>query len=76
MTTSRDDSVLFAVDESRCCGHGRCYGMYPDFFEPEDDEGHAAVVENARNRTVIGASLASEIANVCPERAILTQPTC
>ncbi|MXW60886.1 MAG: ferredoxin [Acidimicrobiaceae bacterium] len=55
------------VDRERCTGHGRCYTLAPDVYEPDDD-GYCqeqvaplplALVERAR----IGA------AN-CPEDAI------
>ncbi|HEX9506092.1 MAG TPA: ferredoxin [Acidimicrobiia bacterium] len=32
-----------SVDLERCTGHGRCYSLAPEVFEP-DDEGHSAVI--------------------------------
>ena len=31
------------VDPIRCQGHGRCYAIAPEVFEPNDDYGHAEV---------------------------------
>ena len=30
------------IDEERCTGHGRCYALAPEVFEP-DDEGHSVL---------------------------------
>ena len=31
------------VDDAVCTGHGRCYALAPDVFEP-DDYGHCVIV--------------------------------
>jgi ferredoxin len=57
------------VDAERCTGHGRCYDLVPELFEP-DDFGHGQVIgsidpddiDEARARTAVLA---------CPERAVL-----
>ena len=55
------------VDSDRCTGHGRCYTISPDVYEPDDD-GYcrvrlATVPLEVQDRAVLGA------AN-CPEDAI------
>lgn len=55
------------IDFEVCTGHGRCYALAPELFEP-DDYGHAAlVVEDVPDDLAEKARLA--VAN-CPERAI------
>lgn len=54
------------VDRETCVGHGRCYTIAPDVFEP-DEEGHAEVIgalTDANRENAISA------AKSCPERAI------
>ncbi|WP_422334787.1 ferredoxin, partial [Rhodococcus sp. (in: high G+C Gram-positive bacteria)] len=34
-----------SVDQEFCQAHGRCYAVFPDLFEP-DDEGRAQVKNN------------------------------
>jgi len=63
------DVLRITVDRSRCEGHGRCYDLFPDLFEPDDEafglvtrpevEADWALAEQAR-RAELG----------CPERAI------
>ena len=58
------------VDPDLCVGHGRCYALAPDVFEP-DDFGHCVVVAvavtgSAADRARIGAEN-------CPERAITVE---
>jgi ferredoxin len=31
------------IDEERCTGHGRCYSLAPEVYEP-DDVGHSLVI--------------------------------
>ena len=55
------------IDTDLCTGHGRCYSLAPEVFEP-DDEGHGQVIltdipENLRARAQIGVQN-------CPEQAI------
>ena len=56
------------VDDDRCEGHGRCYALAPDLFEP-DDIGNGHVVGDG----VVPAGLEERarlaVAN-CPEQAI------
>ena len=55
------------VDRSRCTGHGRCYVLSPEVFEPDDD-GYCTT-----NLTEVPADLLEQaqrgVAN-CPEEAI------
>jgi ferredoxin len=55
------------IDNEACTGHGRCYVLAPDVFEP-DDEGHSiALVDEIPAALLDQAQLA--VAN-CPESAI------
>jgi len=59
--------VKVVIDSELCHGHGRCYALASDVFEP-DDRGHgvvtvAEVAEALRRQAELAA------AN-CPERAI------
>ncbi len=59
--------MQIAIDASACTGHGRCYALAPDLFEP-DDEGRGVVLkadvpgelEDDARRAAAG----------CPERAV------
>jgi ferredoxin len=55
------------VDDAACTGHGRCYALAPDVYEP-DDAGHCRLlVEDVPPALEDQARLGE--AN-CPERAI------
>jgi ferredoxin len=55
------------VDAARCTGHGRCYSLAPDLFEP-DDAGHSLVIsETVGPDLEARARLAAEN---CPEQAV------
>lgn len=56
------------VDTDRCVGHGRCYALAPELFEPDDlgnghEIGDGLVPEGLEDRARLAA------AN-CPEQAI------
>ncbi len=54
-------------DQDACTGHGRCYTLAPDIFEP-DDRGHCVVlVDELTPETENDAKTAA--AN-CPEHAL------
>ena len=55
------------VDRAKCTGHGRCYALQPDVYEP-DDEG-ACVIPNEQVPPD-HADLARRAALNCPEDAI------
>lgn len=55
------------LDAARCTGHGRCYTLAPEVFDP-DDQGHCHVTHELpeeelqeRARAAVGS---------CPERAL------
>ena len=56
------------VDQEKCQGHGRCYSLEPDLFEPDDIgngfELNDGVIPAGRN-----ADARRAVAN-CPESAI------
>jgi ferredoxin len=55
------------IDADACTGHGRCYVLAPEVFEP-DDEGHSVgLVDEIPDDLLDKARLAE--AN-CPESAI------
>lgn len=59
------------VDEERCEGHGRCYALAPELFEP-DEIGNAVVVGDG----VVPAGSedrARLAAENCPERAVTVE---
>lgn len=63
------------IDEDKCTGHGRCYVLSPELFEP-DDFGHGVVIhsetdEEATDEMRRKAKLAE---SNCPERAITVEP--
>jgi ferredoxin len=63
------DVLRITVDSTRCEGHGRCYDLFPELFEPDDEafglvkrpdvDADSPLAEQAR-RAELG----------CPERAI------
>lgn len=55
------------VDRERCTGHGRCYTLAPDVYEPDDD-GYCQ--ENLDPVSVALTDLAVLGAANCPEDAI------
>ena len=59
------------VDPDRCVGHGRCYTLAPDVFEP-DEVGHSVVrVEHVTGELGEQAAIGAEN---CPESAITLYP--
>jgi ferredoxin len=44
MTDSPEPRAKLSVDMALCRGHGRCYALCPEFFEPGDDAGRASVM--------------------------------
>jgi ferredoxin len=55
------------IDDDRCTGHGRCYALAPEVFEP-DDEGHSIVLHEE-----VPADLEAKArlgVDNCPEQAI------
>jgi ferredoxin len=59
------------VDQDRCQGHGRCYSLAPELFEPDD-------IGNGVERTggevaATDEALALRAARNCPELAITVE---
>lgn len=50
-----------------CQGHGQCYSLYPDLFEP-DEEGFGIALDH----TMADRQEAAGPVDCCPERAIST----
>ena len=55
------------IDAARCSGHGRCYTLAEDYFEP-DDEGFPVILHPVADGPA-GETLLAAVRN-CPERAI------
>jgi ferredoxin len=51
-----------------CTGHGRCYALAPEVFEP-DDEGHCVIVVDGEVPAEMEAGARKGVAN-CPEGAL------
>jgi ferredoxin len=62
------------VDVNRCQGHGRCYDLAPDVFEP-DARGHADVTVPGELPAVLEPEARVGVRN-CPESALwfITEP--
>jgi ferredoxin len=60
--------VKVHVDSARCEGHGRCYVIAPDLFEP-DEFGYSHEVGNGSVPSHLDAQARLAVAN-CPEQAI------
>jgi ferredoxin len=56
------------VDQERCTGHGRCYDLAPELFEP-DDFGHGQVTPSVPPEQ-IDESKARAAVLACPEGAV------
>jgi ferredoxin len=56
------------VDDERCQGHGRCYALSPELFEPDDlGNGH----EIGDGTVLVGLEDKAHRAQInCPEHAI------
>lgn len=62
--------MKLSIDRDRCVGHGRCYGLAPDLFEP-DDEGFAVVLDEhpaAKHEGNVQRAFRN-----CPERAVIVE---
>ena len=62
--------VLFDADA--CTGHGRCYTLAPDVFDP-DDAGHCIVKLAIVDGPELEAQVATGVSN-CPEQALRAEP--
>jgi ferredoxin len=59
------------VDDGRCEGHGRCYTLAPELFEP-DDIGNSHEVGDGTVAAGMEHKARVAVAN-CPERAIIVE---
>ncbi|MEY2571267.1 MAG: ferredoxin [Acidimicrobiaceae bacterium] len=55
------------IDDATCTGHGRCYAVAPELFEPDDD-GRGVVLHSAVPIALEDKARAA--AASCPERAV------
>ena len=60
-------NVRIEIDRDLCTGHGRCYVVAPELFEPDDD-GRGTVIE-AEVPPEAEEAARRAVAN-CPERAV------
>ena len=61
-------TVRVHVDDAKCEGHGRCYSLVPELFEP-DDLGNSRVVGDGSVPADLEDKARLVVAN-CPECAI------
>lgn len=61
------------VDGDRCEGHGRCYALAPELFEP-DDIGNSQTVGDGAIASGMEDKARLAAAN-CPERAVIVEDT-
>ena len=59
------------IDDQRCEGHGRCYGIAPELFQP-DDLGDGKVVGDGTVAPELEHSARLAVDN-CPEQAIVIE---
>jgi ferredoxin len=59
------------VDQDRCQGHGRCYAVAPEVFEP-DEIGNGVEVGDGTVAPELEAAARRAVAN-CPEQAIVLE---
>lgn len=57
------------VDDERCQGHGRCYSLVPELFEPDEIGNGRAIGDGTVPEGMEDRARLAE-AN-CPERAVL-----
>lgn len=62
--------MKLSIDMDLCTGHGRCYSMVPEIFEP-DDAGYPELLVDGDVPADLEAK-ARQAALNCPERAITT----
>jgi ferredoxin len=61
------------IDHERCTGHGRCYALAPEVFEP-DDLGQGRVIGDGEVPPGLEGAARRAVAN-CPEEAVIAQDT-
>ena len=58
------------MDLERCQGHGKCYLVAPEVFEPIDDWGHAGTVRAVGPEETVLIKSVQRAIDGCPERAL------
>ncbi len=59
------------IDQQRCMGHGRCYAIQPEMFEPVDDDGHSGfLLDEVPTGDADLLAKVTEVSANCPEQAI------
>jgi len=61
--------VRVRVDRDRCTGHGRCYALAPEVYEP-DDEGFCVIAQQDVDVAKQYEAVARRGARNCPEDAL------
>ncbi len=61
------------VDDDRCEGHGRCYALAPELFEP-DDIGNGRAIGDGTVVAGMEDKARLAVAN-CPEGAVILEDT-
>ncbi len=59
--------MRISIDDDLCSGHGRCYTLAPDLFEP-DEQGRSIVLVDVLSADQIEAARMAVLN--CPEQAI------
>jgi len=69
--SQRGDDMRVRVDDDRCEGHGRCYAVAPELFEPDEIGNGVAVGDGT---VASGMERAARLAaENCPEQAIVIE---
>ena len=61
--------MKIVIDTERCTGHGRCYSLAPELFQPDDIGNGNLVFPDGEVPPTLEAQARMGVAN-CPERAI------
>jgi ferredoxin len=64
-----DAAVRITVDADRCEGHGRCYDLAAELFQPDDD-GHVVLVDASGRVAPQQEAQAVAAVRNCPEQAL------
>jgi ferredoxin len=59
--------VRIRINEAACTGHGRCYALAPEIFQPDDEGRSVALFTDIPTELHDKARLA---VNNCPEQAL------
>lgn len=63
--------VRVRIDDERCVGHGRCYMLAPELFEP-DEVGNSVVIGDGSVPPELEDKARLAAAN-CPEEAVIVE---